>query len=883
MPPPHSVEFITFREPRNNVRADGAERRKRPVTMRRALVAAVRFALANAPAPSRDPVAALPRWHRIPPLGSGGTGSFSNLPRAERVGWSARRHLATSTCAWRDGGARDTRGDGGARRGKPGGGGGGGRGGSGGFGGGGGGGRDSDAPSRTRDRPSKKPSSSFGGKKKSGAPMALPDRFAALATREAELEGADPPIPGDTPGRPDGAGAKSKSKSKAKAKQRRKEAGGPIEILSGSTIAEVARALKTSAGAVEKALADLGESAASAEEVLSDDLVELLALELGLDIVVKDDPGQRRGGDPAAIDPPRRAVVAVMGHVDHGKTTLLDTLRDSSVAAGEAGGITQHIGAFVVKLSAASGELTFLDTPGHAAFSAMRQRGAKCTDVAVLVCAADDGVMPQTREAAAHIQAANCRYVVAITKCDAPGANPTRVRDELIAAGIPLEQSGGDVQCVDVSALSGQGMEDLEMALFLEAEAMNLRAPRDCDGVGVVLEARKDPSRGPVVTGLLRRGRLEVGACVVAGAQYGRVRRLVGYGGGDVDAIGPSEPFELAGLRGVPLAGDPIQRVGSEDRARRVARAREARATQARLDALAADAGLDAGTPRAFELEHTHAPVGARGKAAVAKMRRKSRLRGGVVDDSLSGDDDDDDLLDALDDDDDDASQNRDLCCIVKADVQGTAEAVRDAVLTLGSPAVGVKVVYVGVGPVTESDVSLAAAIGGPILAFNVREPPAGVALNAKRLGVPLVERKVIYHLLDAVGEMLGDRAPERLVESVAGEAEVRAVFDLSNRRGNKANVVAGCLVNVGALDGSERFRVMRDGSPAHEGLLECESIRRHKLEVTAVGKGTDCGVSLRWGEVEVRVGDVLQCVKMVKKKAAVERVATGGARVLDE
>ena len=500
-----------------------------------------------------------------------------------------------------------------------------------------------------------------------------------------------------------------------------------------------------------------------------------------------------------------------------------------------------------MKLSNGGGELTFLDTPGHAAFSAMRQRGAKCTDVAVLVCAADDGVMPQTREAAAHIQAANCRYVVAITKCDAPGADPTRVRDELIAAGIPLEQSGGDVQCVDVSALSGSGHGGPRDGALPRgggdepsgAEGLRRRRRR--------LEARKDPSRGPVVTGLLRRGRLEVGACVVAGAQYGRVRRLVGYGGVDVDAIGPSEPFELAGLRGVPLAGDPIQRVGSEDRARRVARAREARATQARLDALAADAGLDAGTPRAFELEHTHAPVGARGKAAVAKMRRKSRLRGGVVDDSLSGDDDDDDLLDALDDDDDDASQNRDLCCIVKADVQGTAEAVRDAVLTLGSPAVGVKVVYVGVGPVTESDVSLAAAIGGPILAFNVREPPAGIAAHAKRLGVPLVERKVIYHLLDAVGEMLGDRAPERLVESVAGEAEVRAVFDLSGD-GNKADVVAGCLVNVGALDGSERFRVMRDGAAAHEGLLECESIRRHKLEVTAVGKGTDCGVSLRWG-----------------------------------
>ena len=248
---------------------------------------------------------------------------------------------------------------------------------------------------------------------------------------------------------------------------------------------------------MEKVLVELGEPLASAEEVVSDDLAELVAMELNVDVVVKEHGGNSNSGKASSAnkkavsnDPPRRAVVAVMGHVDHGKTTLLDTLRSASVAAGEAGGITQHIGAFVVALSN-GGELTFLDTPGHAAFSAMRQRGARCTDVAVLVCAADDGVMPQTREAAAHIQAANCRYVVAITKCDAPGADPERVRTQLISAGIPLEQSGGHVQCVEVSAVSGQGMEDLEMALFLEAEAMNLTAPVDgCDGSGVVLEVR---------------------------------------------------------------------------------------------------------------------------------------------------------------------------------------------------------------------------------------------------------------------------------------------------------------------------------------------------------------------------------------------------------
>ena len=453
--------------------------------MRRAFIAAVRVALANATAPSPT------GWHRIrlgaTQLCTRQWGIVTNAQSSSSLGSS--RHLASTTFAWRD--ARDILGESRARRGKPGGGGGGG-GGRGGGGSGGGGrdgmkdGKGGNVDRSSRDRPAKKPSSSFEGprKKKPSSQMALPDRFAALAAREKELEqGADSPVPGDT------------GRSKAKAKRTRKDAapGGPIEILSGSTVAEVARALKTTTERVEKVLVELGEPLASAEEVVSDDLAELVAMELNVDVVVKEHSGNSGKASSAhskavSNDPPRRAVVAVMGHVDHGKTTLLDTLRSASVAAGEAGGITQHIGAFVVALSN-GGELTFLDTPGHAAFSAMRQRGARCTDVAVLVCAADDGVMPQTREAAAHIQAANCRYVVAITKCDAPGADPERVRTQLISAGIPLEQSGGHVQCVEVSALSGQGMEDLEMALFLEAEAMNLTAPVDgCDGSGVVLE-----------------------------------------------------------------------------------------------------------------------------------------------------------------------------------------------------------------------------------------------------------------------------------------------------------------------------------------------------------------------------------------------------------
>jgi translation initiation factor IF-2 len=672
---------------------------------------------------------------------------------------------------------------------------------------------------------------------------------------------------------------------------------------------------------VERTLADLGEAPASDQEAIaSAELVELVALELVDDAETRVEVADADASKPSrrfSSDPPRRAVVAVMGHVDHGKTTLLDTLRRTSVAATEAGGITQHVGAFVVPLvlglgdeknkdardggdddplvpSGAPSSLTFLDTPGHAAFSAMRKRGASVTDVAVLVCAADDGVMPQTLEAAAHIRAANCAFVVALTKCDAPGADPARVRDQLVASGIRLDSvPGGDVQSVEVSAKTGQGMEDLRMALSLEAEALNLTAPvDDAEALGTVLEARLDPGRGVVIHGLLRRGRLRVGDFVVAGCAYGRVRRLVGADGRDaceVKGVGPSEPFELAGLRRAPDAGDQVAFASTEARARRVADARARRREEARRGA------LDAFTPARrtqYELEHTHAPAGERGKAASRKMAVKSRLRAagvgaregresGLADDELRRADEE---LGALADSHSSTSSSvpRALCAIVKADAQGTAEAVRDSLLGLGTGAVGVRVVYLGVGPVTASDVALAAAVGGPVLAFNVREVSNEVEKLAKAEGVMVVNRRVIYHLLDAAGDMLAGLAPERRVEEVAGEAEVRRVFDLSDRRGNKADIVAGCVVNRGTLDGDAKFRVVRDGRAVHEGLLDCASIRRHRSETRTVGKGGECGVSLE-GFADVRPGDQIQCVTFVMKRAKVEKVDTGGSRVVEE
>ena len=782
--------------------------------------------------------------------------------------------------------------------------------------------RDASAARGTAKRPPKRPPPS-------GTARALPSRFAGLeedgeedATRaraglaRAGLARAGPAS--ESP--PASASSRSSSQPPAPAAAPR-----VVSLTAGITIAALARKLGVPAERVERTLADLGETPASDQEAIaSAELVELVALELVDDAAVRVEVADADASKPSSktSDPPRRAVVAVMGHVDHGKTTLLDTLRRTSVAATEAGGITQHVGAFVVPLfspgdedtkngeendsthTGASSSLTFLDTPGHAAFSAMRKRGASVTDVAVLVCAADDGVMPQTLEAAAHIRAANCAFVVALTKCDAPGADPARVRDQLVASGIRLDSvPGGDVQSVEVSAKTGQGMEDLRMALSLEAEALNLTAPvEDAEALGTVLEARLDPGRGVVIHGLLRRGRLRVGDFVVAGCAYGRVRRLVGADGRDaceVKGVGPSEPFELAGLRRAPDAGDQVAFASTEARARRVADARARRREEARRGAL--DASLTPGTRHTqYELEHTHAPAGERGKAASRKMAVKSRLRAsgvgaregresGLAEDELRRADAELGARAPADSEgasgyysSTSSSVPRALCAIVKADAQGTAEAVRDSLLGLGTGAVGVRVVYLGVGPVTASDVALAAAVGGPVLAFNVREVSNEVEKLARAEGVTVVNRRVIYHLLDAAGDMLAGLAPERRVEEIAGEAEVRRVFDLSDRRGNKADIVAGCVVNRGTLDGDAKFRVVRDGRAVHEGLLDCASIRRHRSETRTVGKGGECGVSLE-GFDDVRPGDQIQCVTFVMKRAKVEKVDTGGSRVVEE
>jgi len=595
-------------------------------------------------------------------------------------------------------------------------------------------------------------------------------------------------------------------------------AGGKVDVAEGSTLVEFAKVLEMEVRDLESVLGNLGESLASSEDVVPTDVMELVGLELDVDISVTPDPNADAGNVVR-----RRGVIAVMGHVDHGKTTLLDSLRKTSVAAGEAGGITQHIGAFVVELPGGHGSLTFLDTPGHAAFSAMRQRGATATDVAVLVVAADDGVMPQTREAAAHIQAAGVPMVVALTKIDRENAQPERVKGEIASMGIELEEYGGNVQCVPISAITGQGLSELEECLVLEADSLGLKASLTGKVNGVVLEAKLDKGQGPTATGLLSSGTLKIGSHVVVGNQYGKVRSLRNAKSEQLKDVGPAEPFELVGLKGVPSAGDSITMVESESRAKRISEARAQRAAQMRGDS--------------------------------APVQVQSAM---------------------------DPAEHGHLNVIVKADVQGTAEAVRDAVLGLGSEAVGLKVVYMGVGPITESDISLSAAIGAPVLGFNVREPPNSLAKLAKQKGVRIVRHRVIYHLLDEVGEMLTGLAPMEEHEQIEGEANVVQIFDMSGTKGNNATIVAGCVVGQGAIKAGEKFRLIRDGVCLYEELLDCSSIRRHRLEVDSVGKGNDCGISLA-DVVDIRMGDVIQCVSIVRRPLRSVKIESGGARVVKE
>ena len=556
-----------------------------------------------------------------------------------------------------------------------------------------------------------------------------------------------------------------------------------VALPESITVAELAQKMSVKSTAVIKELMKLGVMA-TINQPLDQETATLVVEEMGhkakllRDDALEDD--LLRASDAEGTPLSRAPVVTVMGHVDHGKTSLLDYIRETRVASGEAGGITQHISAYHVETG--HGMVTFLDTPGHAAFTAMRARGAKSTDIVILVVAADDGVMPQTIEAIQHARAANVPLVVAVNKMDKSSADPERVRSELSQHGVISEKWGGDTQFAEVSAHTGQGIDQLLDSILLQAEVLELKAPRDVAAQGIVIESRLDKGRGSVASLLVQRGVLKPGQIVLAGTFFGRVRAMVDEAGKPLEEAGPSIPVEILGLDGTPDAGDPFMVVESERQARDVASAREIKRRQSRLAHQKA-ASLD---------------------TMFADMGKESRV----------------------------------LNVMIKTDVRGSLEAIQAALLDLGNEEVRVNVVAGSVGGITETDVNLALTTSAVIFGFNVRAD--GAARRAiEREGVDLRYYSVIYDLIDDVKKALGGMlAPERR-EEILGVAEVRDTF-----RSPKFGTVAGCMVVEGTLHRNKPIRVLRENVVIFEG--ELESLRRFKDDVAEVRAGFECGIGVR-------------------------------------
>ncbi|MBK1672181.1 translation initiation factor IF-2 [Ectothiorhodospira shaposhnikovii] len=496
----------------------------------------------------------------------------------------------------------------------------------------------------------------------------------------------------------------------------------------------------------------------------------------------------------------RPPVVTVMGHVDHGKTSLLDYIRRTKVASGEAGGITQHIGAYHVPFKKGTG-VTFLDTPGHAAFTAMRARGAKVTDVVVLVVAADDGVMPQTLEAIQHAQAGEVPMVVAVNKIDKPEADPDRVKNELSQHNVISEEWGGETQFVHVSAKTGDGMERLLEAIHLQAELMELKAPKEGPARGVVIESRLDKGRGPVATVLVQAGTLNKGDVILAGQEFGRVRAMFDENGKPEKTAGPSIPVEVLGLSGVPNAGDDMLVVSDERKAREVALFRQGKFRESKL-----------ATQQAAKLENLFSQM-QDGAASVVNI-------------------------------------------LLKADVQGSAEALRDSLEKLSTDEVKVKIVAAGVGGITESDVNLAKASNAIIIGFNVRAD-SGARKAVAEQEVDLRYYSVIYEAIDDVKQALTGLLSPELREEIVGLAQVRDVF-----KSSQFGAVAGCLVIEGAVRRGNPIRVLRDNVVIYEG--ELESLRRFKDDVNEVRTGTECGIAVK-NYNDVKPGDQIEVYQRVE------------------
>ena len=543
-------------------------------------------------------------------------------------------------------------------------------------------------------------------------------------------------------------------------------------------------------------------------DVIDADMAQLIAEDLGHTVrrVAESDVEEGLFDEPSSDDDllQRPPVVTIMGHVDHGKTSLLDAIRQTAVVSGEAGGITQHIGAYQVT-SPTGGAITFIDTPGHAAFTAMRARGAKVTDVVILVVAADDGVMPQTIEAINHAKAAGVPIIVAINKIDKPGAKPERVRSELLHYDVQVESMGGDTLEVEVSALQKTNLGKLLEAIELQSEVLDLKADPDRSAEGTVVEARLDRGRGPVATVLVQRGSLKIGNIVVAGSQWGRVRALLDDTGDPVTSAGPSFPVEVLGFGGAPDAGDRVAVVESEARAREITEYRER----------------------------------VRREKAVA---RGASVRGSLVD-----------MMTKLT-----SVGKKEFPLLIKGDVQGSVEAILATLDKLGNDEVGARIIHAGVGGITESDITLAEASNAAIIGFNVRAHKEARSM-AEQNGQEIRYYNVIYDLVDDVKAAMSGLLPPTLREEMLGNAQILEVFHIS-----KVGKVAGCRVTDGNVQRGANVRLIRDNVVVHEGKLS--TLKRFKDEVKDVVAGQECGMAFETYQ-DMRSGDVIECYRVHEEK----------------
>jgi translation initiation factor IF-2 len=597
-------------------------------------------------------------------------------------------------------------------------------------------------------------------------------------------------------------------RAREREKQRREQGGDrekiqrEVVLPEAITVQDLAARMAERAADVVKYLMKQGQMV-RVNDVLDSDTAELIIEDFGHIAKRVSESDVEEGfiadDDPEGSKKPRAPVVTVMGHVDHGKTSLLDALRETDVAAGEAGGITQHIGAYQVKLKSGD-KITFLDTPGHAAFSSMRSRGAQATDIVILVVAADDGVMPQTIEAIKHAQAAEAPIIVAVNKMDREGANPQKVLTDLLQHEVIVESMGGEVQAIEVSALKKTGLGELTDAITLQAELLELKANPDRPADGVVVESQVEQGRGSVATVLVKRGTLKRGDIVVAGAQWGRVRALIDERNQQLKSIGPSQPAEILGLDGAPEPGELFAVVENEARAREIVDYRQRQKKQSAAAAGGAGASLE---------------------QMLARLKQ---------------------------------SDTKEMPLVVKADVQGSAEAIAQSLEKIGNEEVTARVIHGAAGGVNESDILLAKASGAPVFAFNVRANKQAREL-AEQEGVEIRYYSVIYDVIDDVkGTLEGMLAPEKR-ETFIGYAEILEVFNIS-----KTGKVAGCRVTEGVVKRGSGVRLLRDDTVIHEGMLK--TLKRFKDEVPEVRSGMECGMAFENYE-DLQKGDLIECFEV--------------------